>query len=245
MGADPSVELKRAAAEAALALVPERGVIGLGSGSTARLFIEALGRRVREGAALMGVPSSRESEALARSVGIPLLDDAGPWTIDVCFDGADEVDPALDVIKGGGGMHTREKIVIAAARRTVILVDESKLVPRLGTRWPVPVEVVAFGHAATAARLAAFGEPRLRARKDGGGPFVTDQGGLIYDVRTGPIGDAPALEAALNAVPGVVTVGLFTRRADAVIVAAASGVRTLSRASGAPTPGAKTPGAPS
>jgi ribose 5-phosphate isomerase A len=227
---DDSHRLKQEAARAALALLPERGVIGLGSGSTAKLFIEALATLIREGRALVGVPSSRESESLARTLGIPLLDDDGPWDIDLCVDGADEVDPRLDVIKGGGGMLTREKIVMAAARETVLLVDESKLVPALGTSWRVPVEVVGFGHAATAARLAAFGEPRLRAGREGA-PFVTDQGGVIYDVATGPINDAPALERALEHVPGVVTVGLFTGRAERVIVAGRDGIRTLVRSS--------------
>ncbi len=228
MADDESTRLKRDAARAALALLPERGTIGLGSGSTAKLFIEALAELVRGGRDLVGVPSSRESETLARSLGIPLLADDGPWDIDVCFDGADEVDPQLDVIKGGGGMLTREKIVIAAARSTVLLVDESKLVRALGTTWRVPVEVVAFGHRATAARLSAFGEPRLRLTREGA-PFKTDQNCVIYDVATGPIADAPALERDLEHVPGVVTVGLFTGRADRVIVAASSGVRTLVR----------------
>jgi ribose 5-phosphate isomerase A len=227
---DDSHRLKQEAARAALALLPDRGVIGLGSGSTAKLFIEALATLIQGGRALVGVPSSRESESLARALGIPLLGDDGPWDIDLCVDGADEVDPRLDVIKGGGGMLTREKIVMAAARETVLLVDESKLVPALGTTWRVPVEVVGFGHAATAARLAAFGEPRLRKGKDDG-PFVTDQGGVIYDVATGPITDAPALERALEHVPGVVTVGLFTGRAGRVIVAGRDGIRTLVRAS--------------
>ena len=225
---DDSHRLKQEAAHAALALLPERGVIGLGSGSTAKLFIEALAGLVRSGRAFVGVPSSRESEALAQALGIPLLGDDGPWDIALCVDGADEVDPRLDVIKGGGGMLTREKIVMAAARETVLLVDESKLVPALGTSWRVPVEVLRFGHAATAARLASFGAPRLRTGKDGA-PFVTDQGGLIYDVATGPIPDAPALEQALEHVPGVVTVGLFTQRAGRVIVAGREGIRTLVR----------------
>jgi len=227
---DESTRLKRDAAQAALALLPERGTIGLGSGSTAKLFIEALAELVRSGREFVGVPSSRESETLAHSLGIPLLGDEGPWDIDVCFDGADEVDPQLDVIKGGGGMLTREKIVIAAARSTVLLVDESKLVPKLGTSWRVPVEVVGFGHGATAARLAAFGEPRLRLARDGK-VFTTDQGGVIYDIATGPISDAQQLERELEHVPGVVTVGLFTGRADRVLVAARSGVRTLVRGS--------------
>lgn len=225
---DQSTRLKREAAKAALALLPERGTIGLGSGSTAKLFIEALAELVRDGREFVGVPSSRDSETLARALGIPLLADGGPWDIDICFDGADEIDPQLDVIKGGGGMLTREKIVIAAAKTTVLLVDESKLVPALGTTWRVPVEVVLFGHAATAARLRAFGEPHLRLTRDGK-PFMSDQGCLLYDVATGPIADAPGLERAIECVPGVVTAGLFTGRADRVIVATASGIRTLTR----------------
>jgi len=225
---DDSHRLKQEAARAALALLPDEGVIGLGSGSTAKLFIEALAELVRNGRKLVGVPSSRDSETLARALGIPLLDDDGPWDIALCIDGADEVDPQLDVIKGGGGMLTREKIVMAAARETVLLVDESKLVPALGTAWRVPVEVVRFGQAATAARLAAFGPPTLRTAQDGT-PFLTDQGGVIYDVATGPISDAPALERSLEHVPGVVTVGLFTRRANRVIVAGREGIRTLVR----------------
>ena len=229
MSDDPSTRLKREAAKAALALLPVRGIIGLGSGSTAKLFIEELAALVRAGRDFVGVPSSRESETLARELGIPLLPDEGPWDIDLCFDGADEVDPQLDVIKGGGGMLTREKIVIAASKSTILLVDESKLVPALGTSWRVPVEVVSFGHAAIANDLRSFGEPQLRLGRDGK-PFTTDQGGVIYDVKTGPIADAPKLERALEHIAGVVTVGLFTGRADAVIVAGAGGIRTLRRA---------------
>ncbi len=228
MQRDDSQRLKQDAARAALDMLPARGVIGLGSGSTARLFIEALAARIRAGAPLVGVPSSRDSESLARALGIPLLGDDEAWDIDLCVDGADEVDPQLDVIKGGGGMLTREKIVMAASRETVLLVDESKLAPALGTAWRVPVEVVRFGHRATAARLASFGDARLRTGADGA-PFVTDQGGLIYDVATGPIADAPALERALEHVPGVVTVGLFTGRAGRVIVAGRDGIRTVAR----------------
>lgn len=221
-------EQKRAAARAAIAHVPERGVVGLGSGSTAKIFVEMFAELVKSGRDLRGVPSSRETAEVAQSLGIPLLGDDGPWDIAICFDGADEVDPALNVIKGGGGALTREKIVIASSSKVVLLVDESKLSERLGEKWHVPVEVLRFGHAATASHLARHGAPTLRCSK-GGEAFVTDQGGLIYDVKTGPITQPFALESALQSIPGVVTVGLFCARADAVIVAAATGVREMKR----------------
>ncbi len=130
--------------------------------------------------------------------------------------------PAARPHQGGGGAHLREKIVNYASRRNVIIVDESKLSPSLGVRWSVPVEVVVFGQEATAARLAAFGKPVLRLR--GGAPFRTDSGNVIYDVACGPLADAPALDHALHAIPGVVETGLFIGRADVVIVAGANGI---------------------
>src|SRR6188768_2946625 len=156
-----SDEMKRAAALAALKHLPQTGVLGLGTGSTTRWFIEAVGELCRGGRSLSCVPTSRASRALAEQCGIPLLDDAGPWQIDVCVDGADEVSNELDLIKGGGGAHTREKIVNHAARVNVIIVDDSKLVERLGEKRSVPVEVVVFGHRATGATLASFGDPSL------------------------------------------------------------------------------------
>ncbi|MBK8171112.1 MAG: ribose-5-phosphate isomerase RpiA [Sandaracinaceae bacterium] len=222
------VEQKRAAARAALKYVPESGVVGLGSGSTAEIFIQELAPLIAAGRKLVGVPSSHKSRALAMSLGIPLLSDDGPWVIDVCFDGADEVDPALDVIKGGGGALTREKVVIAASKKTILLVDASKLSARLGEVWSVPIEVTAFGHASTAAHLRAYGEPVLRMRDQK--PFVTDQSGLIYDVKTGPIGDTRALDARLLGIPGVVTTGLFVGMTERVIVAHPDRTEELVRA---------------
>jgi ribose 5-phosphate isomerase A len=207
---------KLAAARAALAELPPSGTIGLGTGSTTRLFIDALGELVAQGRRYVGVPTSEASRAQAAALGIPLLPDDGPWDIDVTVDGADEVSPALDLIKGGGGAHTREKIVNAASRRNVIIVDESKLAPALGTRWSVPIEVLAFAHAETARHLAAFGTPALRAQR-------TDAGNAIYDLACGPIADPAALDAALHMIPGVVETGLFVRRADVVLVARANG----------------------
>ena len=223
---------KRAAARAALDELPREGVIGLGSGSTVRYFLEALSEAIRTGARLVGVASSETTRARARALEIPLLGDDGPWSIAVTVDGADEVDPALDLIKGGGGALTREKIVSASAARNVIIVDETKLSTRLGERWPIPIEVLAFGHLATSAHLARHGEPVRR--EAGGAPVRSDAGNFIYDLRVAPIADAAALDAALHAIPGVVEAGLFIGRADVVLVGSSRGVVRLERAHPAP-----------
>jgi ribose 5-phosphate isomerase A len=220
-------QAKRAAAIAALAELPEHGVVGLGSGSTSRLFVEVLAPLVREGRKLVGVPTSESTRTLAASLGIPLLGDEGPWSIDVNVDGADEVSATLDLIKGGGGAHAREKIVNYAARRNVIIVDESKLSSRLGEKWPIPIEVLRFAHGATRAHLEKHGEPVLRVK--GGAEVRTDAGNLIYDLKTGPIADPGGLDRALHAIPGVVETGLFVGRADVVLVAGERGVTRLVR----------------
>jgi|SRR4051812_40603390 len=220
-------ETKRRAARAALSLLPESGVIGLGTGSTTRFFIEAVGELVRAGRRFSGVPTSRQSRALAGECGIPLLADDGPWSIDVCVDGADEVSDALDLIKGGGAAHTREKIVNYASKKNVIIVDESKLSSRLGQKRAIPIEVLLFAHLTTAQALTAFGTPKLRLRD--GAPVVTDSGNYIYDLAVPPLETPRALDLALRQVPGVVETGLFCGRADWVIVAEATGIRELSR----------------
>jgi len=222
-----SDEMKRSAARAALRHLPETGVLGLGTGSTTRWFIEAVGELVKAGRSFSCVPTSAASRSLAERCGIPLLDDSGPWQLDVCVDGADEVDEALDLIKGGGGAHTREKIVNHAARRNVIIVDETKLVQRLGQTRSVPVEVLPFGYKTTVQGLSRFG--RVELRLDGGRFFSTDSGNYIADVATGPIADAKTLDQQLCALPGVVDTGLFIGCADVVIVAGPGGVRELTR----------------
>jgi ribose 5-phosphate isomerase A len=224
MSEDP----KRTAARAALEEMPAQGIVGLGSGSTARLFVEELGERVRAGLRISGVPTSEGTKVLATRCGIPLLAEEGPWDIDVNVDGADEVSQALDLIKGGGAAHTREKIINFAARKNVIIVDASKLSQRLGERWPVPTEVLPFAHGATRAHLEKHGKPKLRVRPDGT-VVRTDAGNLIYDLATGPIDVPAALDRALRSIPGVVETGLFVGRADVVIVAGDSGVRRLTR----------------
>jgi ribose 5-phosphate isomerase A len=218
---------KRRAADAALAFLPERGTIGLGSGSTAKLFVEGVGRLVAAGRELTGVPTGEGTRRQAEALGIPLLADDGPWSIDVCVDGADEVSEQLDLIKGGGGCHSREKVVNFAARLNVIIVDESKLSLRLGEKWPVPVEVLQFGWRSTRSSLERWGTVSLRERE--GRPFITDAGNLILDLHAGAIGDPAALDAQLCVLPGVVDTGLFVARADVVVVAGPQGVRQLRR----------------
>ena len=222
-----SDDFKRQAARAALAELPPDGVIGIGTGSTARLFIAALGELVAAGRRYTCVPTSEASRTQAEQLGIPLLSDDGPWDIAVTVDGADEVDDALDLIKGGGGAHTREKIVNFSSRRNVIIVDASKLSRRIGEKWAVPVEVLPFAHLATRSHLARLGAPTLRLR--GGAPVRTDAGNLIYDLACGPIADPRALDAALHATPGVVETGLFLGRADVVLIAGTSGVERRAR----------------
>lgn len=219
--------MKQAAARAALELLPERGVLGLGTGSTTRWFIEAVGKLTRAGRSFTAVPTSAASRRLAESCGIPLLDDLGPWSIDVCVDGADEVSRALDLIKGAGGAHTREKIVNHAARLNIIIVDDSKLVETLGQKRKVPLEVLPFGLQTTLVALRAFGEPELRAAA--GGPFLSDSGNYIVDLAT-PLIDQPGqLDRALRDLPGVLETGIFVGRADVVVVASPSGVTQLHR----------------
>jgi ribose 5-phosphate isomerase A len=220
-------DAKRAAAVAALAELPEHGTIGLGTGSTTRFFIDAVGAAVKAGHRYVGVPTSEASRAQATALGIPLLGDDGPWEIAVTVDGADEVDPQLDLIKGGGGAQTREKIVNHSSHRNVIIVDGGKLSARLGEKWAVPVEVLPFAHLATRAHLGKLGEPKLRHKGDA--PWRTDAGNLIYDVATGPIADPAALDLALRGIPGVVETGLFIHRCDVVLVADPGGVRRLER----------------
>ncbi|WP_043342260.1 ribose-5-phosphate isomerase RpiA [Belnapia moabensis] len=214
---------KRQAAEAAAALVEPGMLIGLGSGSTAALVVEALAARLGQGLRIKGgVPTSEGTAALARRLGLPLAElDEHP--LDLAIDGADEVEQgSFALLKGRGGALLREKMVATASRRLVIVVDEGKLVPRLG-RGVLPVELVDFGRRATLARLAALGlNPALRQEKDGR-PFRSDGGHLIADCATGPIADAAALDRALHAIPGVVETGLFLGLAPKVLVGTAEG----------------------
>jgi len=222
---------KRAAAVAAVELIEPGMTVGLGTGSTAAEAITLLGARVADGLDIVGIPTSRASATQARELGIPLVELAPERVPDLTLDGADEVDAELGLIKGLGGALVREKIVEQASRRLVIMVDESKVVERLGC-GPLPVEVVPFGHAATAAALANIGcRPKLRMAGDV--PFVSDNGNHIYHCHFDHgIADALALDAAMTALPGVVTTGLFLGMTEAVVVAGADGVRWMRRNEG-------------
>ena len=227
-------ELKRQAAARALEEVCDGMKLGLGTGSTAKHFVELLGERVKAGLKVVGVPTSEATRADALRCGVALttLDDVD--RLDLTVDGADEIDPALNLIKGGGGALLREKIVAAASDRMIVIADESKWVELLG-RFPLPVEVVPFGLAATRRAMAlAFaecgvaGEMVLRQGKDGH-VFVTDGGHWIIDAHLGRIGDAPRLASRLGAIPGVVEHGLFTGLASTAVLAGGQGIRVVER----------------
>jgi ribose 5-phosphate isomerase A len=223
-------ELKKAAAEKALELVQDGMLLGLGSGSTAKYFTEGVGRLVASGMKLRGVPTSRATAELAAANGITIVQElVGP--IDVAVDGADEVDPALNLIKGRGGAMAREKLVAAAAKRFVVVVDESKLVKQLG-QGVLPVEVLAFLWRTTAERLTALGAS-LTVRGGEETPYITDNGNLILDLTVeGGIKDGAKLGDAIKATVGVVDHGLFVGMADTLIVAGPDGPRVVGRLSG-------------
>jgi ribose 5-phosphate isomerase A len=222
---------KRAAAETAVGLVEHGMVVGLGSGSTAAFAIEALARRHRQGLRFMGIPTSDRTAAQAAAAGIPLTTFGEHRQIDLTIDGADEVERGtLNLIKGSGGSLLREKIVAAATRRLAIVADASKLVDRLGTHAPVPVEVVAFGLGATKASLEVLSAGVRLRLSPSGQPFATDSGNRILDCSFDPIADPARLEERIRRVVGVVESGLFISRADPVFVADTAGVRRLDSA---------------
>ena len=225
---------KRAAAARALEFVQPGMRLGLGTGSTARHFVELLGERVRQGLNVVGVPTSRATEADAKRCGVPLTTLDETPELDLTVDGADEVGPGLALIKGGGGALLREKIVAAASARMVVIADESKWVETLG-RFPLPVEVVPFGLGATQRAIekaiAALQKPgplTLRRSRDGH-PFVTDGGHWILDAALGRIDDPAALARALAGIPGVMEHGLFVGLARTVILAGPAGSRIVER----------------
>lgn len=218
---------KKSAAEKALELVQDGMLVGLGTGSTARYFIEGVGRLVERGMKLRGVPTSRESAELAATLGIPVVTEM-VGQIDLTVDGADEVDPALNLIKGRGGALFREKLVAAASKRFVVVVDESKLVKELGV-GVLPVEVLAFLWRTTAERVTGLGVS-LTVRGGEESPFITDNGNLILDVTVpGGIKNPAELGVELKKMTGVVEHGLFVGMADTVIVANGDGPKPIGR----------------
>jgi ribose 5-phosphate isomerase A len=229
---DDDVNPKQAAAEHGASLVKSGMVLGLGSGSTSTLMVQALGRKLRDGSLrnVVGVPSSSGIAAVAKESGVPLSTLDEHPVLDLNLDGADEVDPELGLVKGLGGALLWEKIVATASRQVVILVDETKLVTRLGTKAPLPVEVVPFGWKTHLAFVASQGgAPLLRTEPDGR-PFVTDEGNYILHCRfEGGIADPAELEARLLKRAGIVGTGLFLGIANQVIVGKVGGVEVLTR----------------
>jgi len=226
-----SEDLKRRAAEAALAYVEDGMRLGLGSGSTANHFVRLLGRRVAEGLDVTGVATSQRTAQLAEEVGIRLTNlDATP-ELDLDVDGADEIGPGLTLIKGGGGALLREKIVAFAATRMIVIADAGKLVEELGA-FPLPIEVVGFGLTATALAVEQAGielglSVAIDVRRHGGEPFVTDSGNRILDASFGRIPDPEALAGRLAEIPGIVGHGLFLGFADLALVASPDGVAEI------------------
>ena len=219
---------KEAAARASLQFVKDGQVVGLGTGSTAAFFIKLLGEQVQNGLRVRGIPTSTRSRDLALSLGIPLTTLDECQEIAVTVDGADEVDPQLRLIKGGGGALLREKIVASATKQLVIVADASKQVPVLG-RFPLPVEVIRFAQALVAKRIAALGaQVQLRTEPDGT-PYVTDERNHILDCSFGQIPDADGLAQELSAMPGVVEHGLFIGMAGVALFARGSEIVELRR----------------
>ncbi len=225
---------KRAAAARALEYVTDGMKLGLGTGSTAEAFLELLAERVRSGLKIIGTPTSERTEDKAKTLGIPIeeLDKLAP--LDLVIDGADEADLNLNLIKGGGGALLREKIVAASGARMIVIADETKLVPRLGA-FPLPVEVITFGHKTTATRIekaaASLGYPEMKPvlRTKDRRQYRTDSRNCIYDCPFGAINDAPRLASVLSSIPGVVDHGLFIGIASALVLAGAGGVKVIER----------------
>src|SRR6266571_3665827 len=226
-------ELKRNAAETALAYVKPGMVLGLGTGSTARHFLAGVARLVANGVDLRGVPTSLATAEEAKRLGIPLTSLEESFWLDLTVDGADEVDPKLDLIKGMGGALFREKIVAAASKKFVVIIDDSKLVRRLGTKTPLPVEVHPFGWRFAADALEGLGATVELRRKDGE-TFRTDNGNHIVDARFRSLSSPMKTATQIMSIPGVVGHGLFLKMADTVLVGTEKGVRTL-RAARKPT----------
>ena len=226
---------KRNAAQAALDLVQPDMVLGLGTGSTAAIFVRLLAERVSQGLKVVGTPTSEATDRLARSLGVRIVSPDDLERIDLTIDGADEFDPDLNLIKGGGAALLREKIVACAARRFVVIADASKKVAELG-RFPLAVEIEPFAFALTiramrdALARAGWENARVSLRAEPGGGFARSDGGhFIADCALGRIGDARAVDAALKAIPGVIETGLFVGVADEAFIAAPDGVVRLTR----------------
>ena len=226
--ATDQIEEKELVARVSLKFVQDGQVVGLGSGSTATCMIHFLGERVRAGLKIVGIPSSIHSRDLAASLGIPLTSFDQCQDIDVTIDGADEFDPALNLIKGGGGALLREKVVASASRQFIVVTDSSKQVAALGS-FPLPVEVIGFAQPLVEKRIQALGAVVSLRTTVEGKPFVTDEGNHILDCHFGRIDDPPALARKLSDMPGIVEHGLFVGMADVVLIGKGDTVLELRR----------------
>jgi len=220
MGNDSEKEM---AARASLKYVHDGQIVGLGSGSTATIAIRLLGERVREGLKIRGIPTSIASRDLAQKLAIPLVTFEEFQQIDVTIDGADEFDPRLNLIKGGGGAMLREKIVASASKQMVVVTDSSKQVARLG-KFPLPVEVIGFAEPLVSKKIVDLGARVVRRTDPAGKPYLTDEGHHVLDCHFGPIADPVALNSKLCDLPGIVEHGLFIGMASVVLMARNGGV---------------------
>ncbi|HEY6304763.1 MAG TPA: ribose-5-phosphate isomerase RpiA [Terriglobales bacterium] len=210
-------EEKEAAGRAASKLVRDGDVVGLGTGSTAYFAVVALGERVKAGLKIIGIPTSVQTADLARAVGIQLTTFDEHPEIDITIDGTDEVDPKLNLIKGGGGALLREKVVASASKKMVVVADSGKIVSVLG-KFPLPVEIIAFARTVVEKKIVALGAVSKLRMKPDGSTYLTDNGNPILDCSFGKIADAPALALALSNVPGIVEHGLFIGLASVALV---------------------------
>jgi ribose 5-phosphate isomerase A len=221
-------EAKRMAARRALEFVEDGMLLGLGSGTTSRMFIEELGAREKQGLRVRGIATSTSSRQLAESLSIPIITFDDSPVLDLAVDGADEVGPGLALIKGGGGALLREKIVASAARKFIVIADSTKLVYQLG-RFPLPVEVIQMALPVVTRKLDAFGlSPKLRHRPDGA-TFITDEGNFIVDCSCGEITDPAKTAGDIRGIPGVVEHGLFLKMASFALIASDQGVMEVSK----------------
>lgn len=225
------VKLKQKAAESAVDFVQSGMVLGLGTGSTTRFALEYIGLRIKTGQLrdIVGIPSSIQTEKIAKELGIPLTNFDEHQEIDLTIDGADEVDLHLNLIKGGGGALLREKILAQSSRRNIIVVDEHKLSPKLGTHWPLPVELIPFAIKPVANYITSLGAKIILRKKNDGSTYTTDQNNFILDCNFGPISNPEELALKLCNRAGIVEHGLFLGLATGVIVATENGIRHIMR----------------